>query len=49
MDSMLEIKEVKLDEEWLALILKAKKMGFTTGEIRKFFAETQPENTEKEA
>ena len=48
MDSMIEIQGVKLDEEWLALILKAKKMGFTTGEIRKFFAEKQPENIENE-
>lgn len=29
-------KEVKWDEEWVALILEAKKIGLTLDEVRKF-------------
>ncbi|MFE8696616.1 anti-repressor SinI family protein [Cytobacillus sp. FJAT-53684] len=43
MNSRKKVQQEKLDKEWMALILKAKKLGLTTTEVRAFIREV-PKN-----
>ncbi|WP_445486844.1 anti-repressor SinI family protein [Niallia sp. 03133] len=38
--------EQKIDQEWYLLIIKAKKLGLTTSEVRKFLQERRITNPE---